>query len=279
MTVAETPANIELLIVDNDVNESARQVCEAAQSPWSVRYFVQPRRGISQARNTAVRHSAGADWIAFVDDDETVSPQWLNHLLRAQRRFQADIVGGRVVVQYRSGVPKWIIQSRFFERGRYATGSRPKALATCNVLISAEVFRRIGSFDERFGLSGGEDSQFFLRADKAGFKIVWCDEAVTHEPLGHSRVCLTYLLRRQYQDANSMARSEMTCNPGFLACARRATKAVVRIAQGILMLPVAFLLGLPETARALLRICLGAGILSGMVGITVEPYRNPETEL
>jgi hypothetical protein len=37
--------------------------------------------------------------------------------------------------------------------------------------------------------------------------------------------------------------------------------------------------GLPAIARALQRISLGAGILGGLLGIAVEPYRNPEREL
>jgi succinoglycan biosynthesis protein ExoM len=279
LVISEPPVNIEVIIVDNDGNESARTLCEAATLPWPLRYFVEPRRGIAQVRNGAVSHSADGDWVAFVDDDEMVEPQWLANLMHTQRMFRADIVAGPVVPDYRTGVPKWLIQSGILVRHRYTTGSRPKTLGTGNVLISTEVFRRIGSFDERFGLTGGEDSEFFMRATQAGLNIVWCDEAVAHESIGPGRAGLGYLLRREYQDASMLARAEMSSSPGSLTCARRATKALLRIAQGVITFPLACLLGLPATARALQRISLGVGMLGGLMGITVEPYRNPESEL
>jgi len=97
LVLPETTADIEVLIVDNDINESARPLCEAAVLPWPLRYFVEPNRGIAQVRNAATKHSAGAGWIAFVDDDEVVEPEWLCNLIRTQLRFHADIVAGPVV--------------------------------------------------------------------------------------------------------------------------------------------------------------------------------------
>ena len=277
LAMTETSADIEVLIVDNDVNESARYVCEAANLPWPLRYVVEPCRGIAQARNTAVRHAPDADWVAFLDDDEMVEPHWLEHLLRTQLMFQADIVSGPVVPQFRPSVPEWIIQSGLHDRERNLTGSKPKEPGMGNVFISAEVFRRIGSFDERFGLTGGEDTQLFLRAGQAGFKAVWCDEALVHETIGPSRASLGYLLRRKYWQASALARIEVTRDPGALTYATRAAKAVVRITQGAATLPLASLRGLPATGRALMRICSGAGMLGGLMGITFEPYRNPES--
>jgi GT2 family glycosyltransferase len=276
LTLAKS-SDVKILIVDNDAGESARHICEAAELPWPLRYFVEPRRGIAQTRNTAVRHSAGANWVAFVDDDEMVEPQWLEHLLHTQLKFQADIVAGPVVPQFRANVPEWIIQSGLHERPRYLTGSKPKPPGTGNVLISAEVFQRIGSFDERFGLSGGEDTQFFLRAAQAGFKAVWCDEAVVQESVGPDRSGLSYLLRREYRDASSMVRIEVSRDPGALTYATRATKAIVRITQGAVTLPLASLGGLSPIARALMRIFTGVGMLGGLMGNTFERHHNPES--
>jgi hypothetical protein len=115
-----------------------------------------------------------------------------------------------------------------------------------------------------------------MRAKRAGIKIVWCDEAVAHEAAGPDRAGLGYLLRREYQDASSHTLAEMTCYPGILTSSRRAAKGILRITQGILTLPVACLLGLAATARALQNVSLGAGMLGGLLRITFEPYRNPE---
>ncbi|MGI8959262.1 MAG: glycosyltransferase family 2 protein [Bryobacteraceae bacterium] len=270
----ETGLKIEVLVIDNDGWESGRAVTEHVRLPWKLRYAVEPRRGIAQARNAAVQYAGSTDFIAFVDDDEIVEPQWLRQLIRTAETFNADIVAGPVLPKFSDGVPRWFVQGGFADRPRYATGSIPKALGTGNVLIRRGVFREIGVFDERFGSTGGEDTDFFRRARNAGCKIVWCDEALAHEHIGTDRGNLRSLLRREYHDASLTARIEMASSPGIITCAHRSLKGAVRTVQGVLALPLALLLGRLQAVRALQRICVGAGMLGGLMHLCYEPYRS-----
>src|SRR5438309_10345348 len=74
----EDPAGARffVLIVDNDPEGSGRVVVEEAQrtSRHPIVYEIEPERGIPFARNRGVERAAelGADFIAFIDDDETV---------------------------------------------------------------------------------------------------------------------------------------------------------------------------------------------------------------
>src|SRR5690606_12136505 len=129
-----------VVVVDNDADGSARSVAEAraAVLPWPVRYVIEPRRGISHGRNRVVAEAldAGADHVAFIDDDETASPGWLAELLRVQAAFDADAVEGPVVPRYAPDVPDWVRRGGFFEEARWPTGTpRPTAKAG-NVLIT-----------------------------------------------------------------------------------------------------------------------------------------------
>src|SRR5262249_50522589 len=130
LRLPEHTSAVEVLVIDNDPDKSAEALCTNTALPWPLRYFEEPRRGIAQARNAAIRHSGNADWIVFVDDDETVEPDWLGSLLCAQAEFRADVVAGPVLIEYRAGVSAWIIRSRLLVRRRYPTGSRPKTLGT-----------------------------------------------------------------------------------------------------------------------------------------------------
>ena len=113
----------------------------------------------------------------FIDDDEVPSPEWLKHLAACQQAYGADVVSGPVIPHFMSEVPQWITAGRFFERPRYATGTVLPEARTGNVLIRMEVFHRIGLFDDRFALTGGEDMDFFVRLYESGGLIFWADEA------------------------------------------------------------------------------------------------------
>lgn len=77
--------NVVVVVADNDPElGEAAQVCkEFEHGRWPIIYTPEPHRGISYARNAAVKTAieSGAEWIAFIDDDEVPLPFWLDELL------------------------------------------------------------------------------------------------------------------------------------------------------------------------------------------------------
>lgn len=63
-----------------------------------------------------------------------------------------------------------------------------------------------GGFDVRFATSGGEDVLFFARAEHAGAKLIWCDEAVVVENVPTTRMRLVWVLRRSYKGGQTWVR-------------------------------------------------------------------------
>jgi GT2 family glycosyltransferase len=101
---------LRAVVVDNDREASARAVCDAALDalPFPLVYAIEKRRGIPQARNAALALSLrGADFAAFLDDDEVPEPDWLAELLAAQAASGADAVVGPVVRAFEAPVPQW----------------------------------------------------------------------------------------------------------------------------------------------------------------------------
>ena len=158
--------DVRVIVVDNDSTGSASQVCESIipSFKYPLTYSIESRRGISYARNRAIACvPPDTDFVAFIDDDEVPETSWLDELLTAQSKYDADVVSGPVLPYFPSEtVATWVVKGRFFERPRYPTGYLRKTAATNNVLVCGEIFRSMDKlFDERFALTGGEDGHFF----------------------------------------------------------------------------------------------------------------------
>ncbi|MGC2333802.1 MAG: glycosyltransferase [Candidatus Acidiferrales bacterium] len=270
---------IAVVVVDNDASRSAEQICRAARLPWPLKYVVECHRGIAQARNRAIRESGDVDFIAFIDDDEVPTSAWLDELLSTQARFGADVVCGPVLPSFAAEVPDWVKIGGFFDRAVRDSGSTPDECRSGNALIRTNVFARVSAFDERFGLTGGEDTQFFLRVRRAGYKIVSSAEACVYEAVPISRANLKSVLRRAYQSGNSWVLCESSLDRRISTRIVRAAKACGWIVIGTASACVSPLFGMATIARSLRNIWLGAGMLTALAGQSYHAYESAGTDL
>lgn len=188
-----------VVIADNDRERSAEAVVRefAASAAFRVTYCSEPRQNIALARNKTLEHAEG-DFIAFIDDDEYPSAEWLVELLGALRAHNADGVLGPVRPHFEETPPDWAVRGGFFERPRHRTGYRMglKEARTGNLLFARRMIDGVSPvFREQFG-SGGEDVDFFRRMMEQGRVFIWCDEAPVFESVPASRANRRYLLRR-----------------------------------------------------------------------------------
>jgi succinoglycan biosynthesis protein ExoM len=275
LTFQKVPVpEIQVIVADNDARGTAADICNSIPMRWPVKYVIEPRRGISQARNRAISEVGQVDFIAFIDDDEVPEPAWLDELLWAQQRIGADAVAGPVVPAFTSDVPEWLKESKLFDKQPHVSGDLLDFCATNNALVARTVFDRVQAFDERFGLTGGEDTHFFLRIRRAGFQIVWSAEAVAHERFSTDRANLGWLLRRSYRAGNSWVLVETTLDKRMSTRLVRVAKAFGRIILGGTGAPVSLFLGKAALTRALRSICLGAGMLTGLMAWDYLEYES-----
>jgi succinoglycan biosynthesis protein ExoM len=274
---AERVERLEVVIVDNDPDGSARATVEGMEGmPFILRYVHEPRRGISFARNRAVAEAdADSGWIAFLDDDEEPEAGWLDELLRVQSMYAADVVAGPVPPRFETEAPRWVLRGRFHEAPRRATGTLLPYADTGNVLVRASLFRESPApFAPSLALAGGEDTHFFLRVARAGHRIVWADDAVAWEWVPPSRLRLPWLLRRAFRRGNTWALLERELEPGLRIRARRILRGGGRIVRGAVLLPIALVRGRHAVVDALRGICFGAGSLAGVAGYRYDEYRT-----
>jgi succinoglycan biosynthesis protein ExoM len=278
----EVASGLFVVVVDNDAAGSAAPVVESARRrlPWPLHWAVEPVRNISLARNRAVRMALaeGAEWVAFIDDDEVAPPRWLDGLVRAQREHRADVVAGPVVPRYPPGTPAWVVQGGFFQRPRQAAGARVRVAETSNALVSARLLADTsGPFDPAFGRAGGGDSHFFIRARRAGATMVWADAPVA-ETVPPSRAEAGWILRRAFRVGNCGTFAERGAVPLAAWLPRRTAAALARVVLGAGLLVPAALGGRAAVMRTLWQICCGAGSLAGIVGFRYVEYERPHGE-
>jgi glycosyltransferase involved in cell wall biosynthesis len=188
-----------IVVADNDSNQSARTVVEecAKTATIDIAYCVETQQNIALARNQAIRRGRG-EFVAFIDDDEWPSEQWLSLMLKTCETCHADGVLGPVVPHFDQVPPTWVVSGRFWERQRYVTGHVVKweDSRTGNVLFRLSIVEGMAEpFDPRFD-NGGEDTDFFKRMTSQGRIFVWCDEAIVYETVPANRLTRSYMMKR-----------------------------------------------------------------------------------
>jgi len=192
-------SNFEIIVVDNDFEESARAIVDNFNS--RIRYFIQPIKGLSNARNLAVSEAVG-DFILFIDDDEYADENWLSKMVECQCIFQADVVLGKVVYEIPERFPLYIRQSSYFTRKSRRTGD--KALFnegyTGNTLVRKVLFNlRTPAFLASFNHTGGEDSEFFNFLLKKKMNILFSNDAIIYETQDDQRLKVSWFYKRGYR--------------------------------------------------------------------------------
>ncbi len=237
------PAGVtaSIIVVDNDPACTGRLIAErAANGIMPVRYYTQPQKNIALTRNAGVAHSTG-ELLAFIDDDEQADAGWLKNLYNTLIQYEADVVFGPVIGELPPGAPNWIAEGRFFDRERYQTGTKPPIRGTGNVLMRASVISdRVSPFNPKYGLSGGEDAEFFKKLRDQNAKFVWCDEAIAREAVVPNRLTSGWLIRRAFRGGQVFAEIFIGRQNalGFLRWFfYRASLAVVALLGGVLSWP------------------------------------------
>ena len=234
-----------VVIVDNDANESAKAVVETfkQKSSFNIDYFVESEQNISLARNKAVENARG-HFIALIDDDEYPGSKWLVNFYNTLTGISADGVLGPVVPYYPPDIPKWIIKSKICELRSHKTGTilNWTETRTGNVFLNKNIFEgQEKPFDPQFGLTGGEDQDFFKRMINNGHRFVWCDEAEVHEIVPPERWGRGFYLRKYLQMGGRTGKSAKELP--FMSKCKWSVRAILAISFYSISLPFAFLVG------------------------------------
>jgi succinoglycan biosynthesis protein ExoM len=259
-----------VVVADNDFAQSARQVVAAfsSKSQMQVTYCCESQQNIALARNKAIENAAG-DFIAFIDDDEFPTNDWLCNLFKACGRFGVDGVLGPVKPHFETDPPGWAIKGKFFERINHATGFKMSwsESRTGNVLFKRSILEGVDTpFRSKFD-TAGEDVDFFRRMVEKGCSFVWCDEAVVYEVVPANRCTRKYLLKRALLRGSNFSKHP---TDRF----RNGAKSLIAVPCYALSLPILALFGQHVFLKYLIKLLDHVSRLLAFVGLKLVTQRQ-----
>jgi succinoglycan biosynthesis protein ExoM len=265
--------SMRVVVADNDDLPTKGKAVAALGSSLGLDlvYVHAPAQNISVARNACL-NAANGDAIAFIDDDETAAPDWLQSLVPALSN--CDVVFGTSQAVYPAEAPTWMREGDFHSNA--IRGNDPAWNGyTANVVMRREFVERFNlRFDLRFGKTGGEDTIFFLQAFQCGARFGFVPEAHVFEPVPASRARLRWLLRRNYragQVHHTVLRRLKVAGKGTLLAAAKASALVASTA------PLALAGRRSVAVRNLLRAALQIGVVTSALGYaTIADYGKTE---
>ncbi|XVU22097.1 glycosyltransferase [Actinoplanes sp. CA-054009] len=198
--LAQNYPGYRILVIDNaPVTDATEKVVRAAARRGPVDYLLEPRAGLSFARNAATKAAPG-QILAWIDDDEVADPNWLAEIARALHEHpEADVISGVIVpAELETRAQIWFEQFGGHSKGR---GFKPDTFGPhtahrqsplyplppfatgANMTFRPGVIERIGMWDTALGAGtpamGSEDTLAFTQVLLSGGTIVYQPSAVT----------------------------------------------------------------------------------------------------
>ena len=270
----------EIVVVDNDPQATARDVTTrlAAEASVPIIWRHAPRPGVATARNQGLAVTT-ASLIAFLDDDESASPDWLKALLSAQAQTGADAVFGPIRGRVPDGTG-WTRSylERFFSREGPDQTQLIDIPHGCgnSLLVRATALPGAAPFNAAADRSGGEDDALFAALKARGGRFGWAADAWVDEFAPPHRATLRYALARAFAYGQGPSQTAAAAREWPSVARWMAIGAAQTVVWGAAALGLT-LIASPRRAELLDRCARGLGKLFWMKGF--EPHFYGEREL
>ena len=169
----------EVIVVDDGSKTSLQPVVASFLDQLDVTLLTQTNAGPAAARNAGAKKARG-EFLAFMDDDCTPSPDWLQNLANRFAQIPDHAIGGRTL----NSLPEnpYSTASQNLINAGYAyhnpIPSQASFFASDNLAVPAAHFQSIGGFDSTFKTS--EDRDFCDRWRHHGFRMAYAPEVLIY---------------------------------------------------------------------------------------------------
>ncbi len=259
---------VSVHVIDNDYSSTAKELTKQAgdKAPFPVTYSHCPAGNISIARNCALE-ACEARYLAFIDDDEIASRNWLLDMIQAATSQNVDVVLGPVQALYDGDAPKWMQKSALHSTQPVWVDGKIETGYSCNVLIDKNSPAVDGlQFDLKLGQSGGEDTKFFHQVAQRGGQIGYAPDALIYEDVPKARTSLVWLIKRRIRMGQTHGQLLAEAKPGPMGLVKGLAIAISKMAY----CGGAVALSFWHSGRrntALLRGFLHFGVVLGLIGM------------
>lgn len=268
--------DVNIIVVDNDIDKTAelliKEQNELLYDFCCIYYFNYPVKGISNVRNELIRKAGlfNPDFIVFIDDDEYVTSEWLNELVKSIINNDSDAARGPVLAVIEKSVPEYI--SCWFKRENYSDNSQIYSLTTGNLILKYSSLKEYDLwFDSRFNIIGSSDTYFGCQILKKGAKINWAANAIAYETIPEKRANLKWLIKRIYR-LSSTYTYVVKIEKEHLKLVKKIIVSLIYIILGGSAL-ISILIPIKRKYWGILTLTEGIGGLTGLVSILYKEYK------
>ncbi len=196
----ESYYDVSVLIVENEVEPKLGDILGALDFPFTIYHVHEPKLGLVSARNRSFDEAERlkADWLCLLDDDDEVHEDWLVRFEQAASEISdCEVFIGRDEEKL---PPDYSTYIRPAVRPNLKLGATPTLLKTGNCMIKKPIFHSSGHgyrFDNRFNLSGGEDTEFLMRLRQSDIQLCHVPEAILYDLKHGEKTKYSYHFRRK----------------------------------------------------------------------------------
>jgi len=169
----------EVIVIDDGSKPSPQTEAACFSDQLDLTLLTQTNAGPAAARNQGAS-KAGGEFLAFIDDDRTPFPDWLQKLANRFAVVPNHAIGGRTLNALPEN-PYSIASQNLIDAG-YAyhnpIAGQASFFASNNLAVPAAHFHSIGGFDITFKTS--EDRDFCDRWRHSGFRMTYAPEILIY---------------------------------------------------------------------------------------------------
>ncbi|MGV9266903.1 glycosyltransferase family 2 protein [Kitasatospora sp. NPDC003701] len=167
----------EVIVVENGSSDGTRALLRRWEGRMPrLRVTVTDAPGVNHARNLGCRR-AGGEFVLLCDADDVAAPGWVTGLVDALRTDPA--VGGALERRLLNGTVALAARPPKKSAALLDTFGFLPYPAGANCGFHKELWHQLGGFDESYQ-GGGDDTEFFWRAQLAGYRLAFAPHAVMH---------------------------------------------------------------------------------------------------
>ncbi len=167
----------EVIVADNGSSDRTVELARSFVDRLDVRVLdASERRGPAHARNAGIAVARTAN-ILFCDADDRVDPGWVAALVECLRT-EAVVTGPVLYVDSLGSEDEMPRAPRSVPTGPRIYLDQVPFAPSCNLAMRASVLAELGGFDP--GLRTGQDADLTIRAQVAGHRLAWAQDAVVY---------------------------------------------------------------------------------------------------
>lgn len=194
-----------VLVVNNNCTDETPQVVERylKLGKFPLKMVLEPIQGLTPARLCGVNNTEG-DWIAFVDDDCLLAPDWVEQAtIFAQSHVECGGFGGKVILDWQIQPSPYMLNFGYCyaEQNHGDEVKKLPCIVGAGMVLRRRALQEVGWIDQQFladrvakKLISGGDVEIALRLT-AKYDLWYNPACQLHHIIPVHRICLEYLHR------------------------------------------------------------------------------------